>query len=159
MPASGESSRQSTSRLLRNLRADARRLTHALGPMTENRATIIATADDPAGREAAWAWLQEHRPSLSFVLDNLGCGCCVDMWDVESRPEVVASIPSSVRAVVSAPHRCNPSGSYRGATGLWGRHSPPCRGAGRARGARKHEARMLFIAAFNRDLPRSASVA
>ena len=66
--------------------------------MTISRATLIATADDPDSRLAVRAWLETHRRSLGFVSDNLGCGCCVDLWDIEGDAAVLTSIPSHLLA-------------------------------------------------------------
>lgn len=62
------------------------------------RAKIIAAVDQPGEVEAAEAWLAACRPSLAFVSDDSGCGCCVHVWDVEGPAEVLASIPAAIRA-------------------------------------------------------------
>lgn len=66
--------------------------------MAISRATLIATADDPDGRAASRHWLETHQDALTFVSDNLGCGRCVDIWNVEGNAEVVASIPTDLLA-------------------------------------------------------------
>jgi hypothetical protein len=66
--------------------------------MTISRATLIATADDSDNRVMARTWLEKHKSSLVFVSDNLGCGCCVDIWNIEGDATVVASIPSILLA-------------------------------------------------------------
>lgn len=66
--------------------------------MTLSRATLIATADDPDSRVAVRVWLETHQDALRFVSDNLGCGCCVDLWDIEGDAAVLASIPGHLLA-------------------------------------------------------------
>ena len=66
--------------------------------MAISRATLIATADDPESRVASRNWLEKHQDALTFVSDNLGCGCCVDIWNVEGNAGVVASIPTDLLA-------------------------------------------------------------
>ena len=66
--------------------------------MTQSRATLIATADDPDSRVAVRGWLETNQGSLRFISDNLGCGCCVDLWDIEGDSAVLASIPSHLLA-------------------------------------------------------------
>ena len=44
------------------------------------------------------AWLERWRPRLPFVSDNEGCGCCVDIYNVEAPPEALAELPPAVFA-------------------------------------------------------------
>jgi hypothetical protein len=64
--------------------------------MTKSRATLVAIADNPSSRIAAEAWLQENQHLLSFVSENLGCGCCVDIWNIEGDSDIISSIPSEL---------------------------------------------------------------
>lgn len=66
--------------------------------MTRSRATLMATADEPANRDAAIAWIEQHHDALGFVSDNLGCGCCVDIWNIEGDSAVVRQVPPSLLA-------------------------------------------------------------
>lgn len=62
------------------------------------RATICVVYDNPAEVRAARAWLDQHRPELSFVSDDEGCGCCVSMWRVEGPAEILDTLPADIRA-------------------------------------------------------------
>jgi len=64
--------------------------------MTISRATLVATADEPESRIAAFQWITEHRNSLQFVSENLGCGCCVDIWNIEGNSELLAQVPAKL---------------------------------------------------------------
>lgn len=63
------------------------------------RATIVVSVDVPAQRAAAEAWFARWRPQLSYCSENTGCGCCVDMWDVDAPDDAVAELPVSLRAM------------------------------------------------------------
>ena len=62
------------------------------------RATICVVMDDPGEVEAGRKWLAANRRSLTHVSENQGCGCCVDVWDVEGPREVLATLPDSLRS-------------------------------------------------------------
>jgi hypothetical protein len=61
------------------------------------RATLIASAD-LLEREILDAWLAKWRPALAFCSENEGCGCCVDMYNVEAPEEALADLPRSILA-------------------------------------------------------------
>jgi hypothetical protein len=71
----------------------------SVGLICMPRATITITTDDPAEVEAIEAWFEQWRPSLARVSDNYGCGCCVDIYDVEGPSEAIDSIPESCRTM------------------------------------------------------------
>jgi hypothetical protein len=62
------------------------------------RATICIAVDDPADVEAGEQWLAANRERLDFVSENYGCGCCVDLYDLEGPPEVLATISQAISA-------------------------------------------------------------
>ena len=62
------------------------------------RATICIAVDEPAEVEAGERWFSENRDRLDFISENYGCGCCVDLYDLEAAPEVVVSIPEAIRS-------------------------------------------------------------
>ena len=68
-------------------------------------ATIIYEPDD---RDAAEAWFDRWGPALTSVSDNLGCGCCVDVFEVEGPPEAFAALPASVSADPTPPRPDGP---------------------------------------------------
>lgn len=63
------------------------------------RATIIASVDDPAEVAGVEAWFARWRPHLTYCSDDTGCGCCIQIWDVEGPPEAIAEVPESVSAL------------------------------------------------------------
>jgi hypothetical protein len=68
------------------------------------RATIIVAADAPDEREAAEAWFAKWSSQLQYRSENTGCGCCVDIWDVEGPDEVIAEIPVEISAMSDWTH-------------------------------------------------------
>ena len=62
------------------------------------RATIAIATDKPEEVEACDAWFERWELSLTRTSDNYGCGCCVDIYDVEGPEEAINSIPEAVRA-------------------------------------------------------------
>jgi hypothetical protein len=62
------------------------------------RATICIAVDEPAEVEAGECWLSANRDRLDFISENYGCGCCVDLYDLEAAPEIIASIPEPIRS-------------------------------------------------------------
>lgn len=57
------------------------------------RATIVVAVDDPEEFASVEAWFTRWRPVLTHCSDNFGCGCCVDIWEVEATPEAIADLP------------------------------------------------------------------
>jgi len=62
------------------------------------RATICVDVSREEERALAAAWLNRWRERLTFISDNEGCGCCVDMWNVDGPVEAIAEIPEELRA-------------------------------------------------------------
>ncbi len=61
------------------------------------RATILAEVDELEEAAAAEAWLEAARGRLTYVSNQLGCGCCILMWDVEGPAELIATLPIAMR--------------------------------------------------------------
>ena len=61
------------------------------------RATISASVDSPDEVAAMESWLERWRPSLTFVSDERGCGCCIRMLDVEGEQQAIEDIPEPLR--------------------------------------------------------------
>ncbi|MEZ5630715.1 MAG: hypothetical protein R3F09_08400 [Burkholderiaceae bacterium] len=59
------------------------------------RATVIVTIDNEREVVAVNAWFQRWGPRIRCA-DNQGCGCCVDIWDVEAPAEALAQLPSEM---------------------------------------------------------------
>jgi hypothetical protein len=68
------------------------------------RATIIVSVGVPGEAEAAEAWFAKWRPHLAYCSENTGCGCCVDIWDVEAPYLAVEELPASLRAMSDWSH-------------------------------------------------------
>jgi len=61
------------------------------------RATICVDRNHQDEVEAVEAWFARWRGCLTFVSENEGCGCCVDIWNVEGPDEAMAAIPGQAR--------------------------------------------------------------
>lgn len=59
------------------------------------RATVIVTIDNEREVVAVNAWFQRWGPRIRCA-DNQGCGCCVDIWDVEAPAEALDQLPSEM---------------------------------------------------------------
>jgi hypothetical protein len=57
------------------------------------RATITISVDDAEEIAAAQAWFAQWSASVTRKSDNYGCGCCLDMYDLEASQEAVEAIP------------------------------------------------------------------
>jgi hypothetical protein len=62
------------------------------------RATIIINRDRTEEATTVASWFDRWGDQLTFVSENQGCGCCVDMWDIEGPPEAIAQLPEAVNA-------------------------------------------------------------
>lgn len=61
------------------------------------RESICVKADDPTSVQAAKDWLARNRERLDYLSENYGCGCCVDLYDLEGAEEVLSTIPDDLR--------------------------------------------------------------
>jgi hypothetical protein len=62
------------------------------------RATIMVTVGLPGEAETAEAWFEKWRPQLTHCSENYGCGCCVDIWDVDGPEEAIKELPVELRS-------------------------------------------------------------
>lgn len=62
------------------------------------RATICVAVDCEQEVRAAKAWFAKWKDDLEFISENQGCGCCVNIWDVQGAAEAIAEIPESITA-------------------------------------------------------------
>lgn len=65
------------------------------------KARILVDVNDEEERAAAAAWFARWRSSLTYVSENDGCGCCVDIWDVEGPEEAISDLPESIQSADS----------------------------------------------------------
>jgi hypothetical protein len=61
------------------------------------RATICVEVDDPRQVELGERWLAAHGDALDFLSAAYGCGCCVNLYNLEGCAELIASIPEEIR--------------------------------------------------------------
>ena len=59
------------------------------------RATVSVTIDNEREVMAVNAWFQRWGPRIQCA-DNQGCGCCVDIWDVQAPAVALAELPSAM---------------------------------------------------------------
>jgi len=62
------------------------------------RATIIVDVGQPAEVSAVEKWFARWAPQLSHRSENHGCGCCVDIWEVEAPAQAIAELPRESHA-------------------------------------------------------------
>jgi len=62
------------------------------------RAKIIVETDQPAEVAAVEAWFAKWELKITWRADNQGCGCCVDIWEVDASTEALAALPAQCRA-------------------------------------------------------------
>ncbi len=62
------------------------------------RASIIVDVAQPDEVAAVEAWFKTWTRCLAHLSDNQGCGCCVEMWDVDGPVGAIEELPKSVRA-------------------------------------------------------------
>jgi hypothetical protein len=57
------------------------------------KATVIVAVDYPNEARAVEEWFAKWRDPLTSVSDDYGCGCCVNIWDVEGPAEAIRDLP------------------------------------------------------------------
>ena len=62
------------------------------------QATIIVDVSAANESAAVEAWFGRWRGALSSVSDDLGCGCCVHIWDVDAPDAALAELPPATLA-------------------------------------------------------------
>ncbi len=63
--------------------------------MKLEQATVSVTVDNEAEVLAINKWFQRWGKTLRCS-DNQGCGCCLDMWEVEAPSEALDDLPSAL---------------------------------------------------------------
>jgi hypothetical protein len=62
------------------------------------RATVCISVNEPDEVAVLEAWFSKWREALTFVSENEGCGCCVDMYRIEGPDHAIAELPGKVIA-------------------------------------------------------------
>ena len=57
------------------------------------KATIIVQVDFLEEVDVLERWLETWTPHLADLSENLGCGCCVDMFEVEAPQNALDELP------------------------------------------------------------------
>lgn len=65
--------------------------------MDSARATIVVEVDQPDEVAAIDAWFVRWQARLMQCSDNLGCGCCVDIWEVQGPQQAIDELPPAAR--------------------------------------------------------------
>lgn len=52
----------------------------------------------PEECESFALWFEAWGSRMDFVSGSLGCGCCVNIFDVEGPQEAIDSIPATIRS-------------------------------------------------------------
>jgi len=58
------------------------------------RVQIIVEVDKPNEVEAMESWFARWSSRLAHQPENQGCGCCVDIWEIEAPAEAIAELPA-----------------------------------------------------------------
>lgn len=62
------------------------------------RATLCVEVDCAQEKERAARWFDDNKDELTYVSANRGCGCCVDLFDVEGSAEAIDRLPQELRS-------------------------------------------------------------
>ncbi len=62
------------------------------------KAEIIVVVDQPDEVRAVAEWFARWRDRLTVVDGDNGCGCCVNIWNVEGPVEAMRELPEAVVA-------------------------------------------------------------
>lgn len=61
--------------------------------------TICIEADAAGDQALVEAWFARWRDTLAFCSPNEGCGCCVDIWNVDAPVPALRELPEHVFAM------------------------------------------------------------
>jgi hypothetical protein len=62
------------------------------------RATICVEARRPEQEALVNGWFERWADQIASVSDNRGCGCCVDIWEVDAPAEAISELPGEMLA-------------------------------------------------------------
>ncbi len=58
--------------------------------------TIYANVEEAPEHSPVEAWLVKWEHHIAYLSANLGCGCCIDIYNVDGSEEVIAELPEEV---------------------------------------------------------------
>jgi hypothetical protein len=61
------------------------------------KVTVLACADEPGEREALEAWIKKWEEQIPCEIENSGCGCCVDIYDLIVPEAAIQDLPEHLR--------------------------------------------------------------
>lgn len=61
------------------------------------RATITIDVQNGSETATCRSWFERWESTLVRVSENYGCGCCVEIYDVEGPQEAIDAIPDQFR--------------------------------------------------------------
>ena len=67
--------------------------------------TICAVSDNPGERALLEAWILRWRETLESLSENQGCGCCVDIYQVQGSEQAMNEVPAEMLAARSTTGR------------------------------------------------------
>ncbi|MEW7278865.1 hypothetical protein ABW636_09735 [Aquimarina sp. 2201CG1-2-11] len=47
-------------------------------------------------QDILYNWIDKYRHLLVFISENKGCGCCVDIFEIEGEAEIVKTFPNEI---------------------------------------------------------------
>ena len=62
------------------------------------RVTVITNADNSSELESFDAWLAKWEDKLIYFSPNEGCGCCVNIFNIEASEEAIGELPFEIKA-------------------------------------------------------------
>ena len=62
------------------------------------KAQIVVSVDEAEEVRIVTEWFDRWRDRLISISANSGCGCCVDIWNVEGPEEALRELPDAVIA-------------------------------------------------------------
>jgi hypothetical protein len=62
------------------------------------RVTVITATDEPSEMDSFETWLSKWRDQLIYLSPNEGCGCCVNIFNIEASEEAIRELPSEIKA-------------------------------------------------------------
>jgi len=62
--------------------------------------SICVDVEDLEEVKLAETWINENKKDFSHLTQS-GCGCCVLIWDIETKDKIVSTLPEELSGVTS----------------------------------------------------------